>query len=167
MALWEPLPSLISGRASLGSGALERAADDLDSAMRLARRAGAAGTLAIAEEARRQTALLRGRSLKGRVVAEPAGEAAAIAAENDGIGAWLAGDQTGAIAAFELAVERWEGLGLTVWLARALRMRAAALRACGDRARAAAADGRADAVVSELAMPVRERATIDRPLDVG
>ncbi|MEP6759666.1 MAG: adenylate/guanylate cyclase domain-containing protein [Actinomycetota bacterium] len=167
MALWEPLPALITGRASLGGGALERAGADLETAVRLARRAGASGTLELAEAAQRQAALLRGRSVGDGGAADPTGEAAAIAAENEGIAAWVAGDHAGAIAAFEFAVDRWEALGLTVWLARALRMRAAALRASGDRARAAAADGRADAVVSDISMPMRERATIERPLDVG
>ena len=61
-------------------------------------------------------------------------------------------------------MERWSGAGATVWLARAQRARATVLRATGDRARAAAADGRADAVTTTIGMPARERETIRHPL---
>jgi hypothetical protein len=166
MQLWAPLPSLIAGRALLGRGDVTEATPLLREAATSARRAGAAGTLALAAAVHDQSVLLSGRTPRrgDEANADTTSEIAAILAENAGITAWRDRDETAAIAAFDLAVDRWSDAGATVWLARAQRARATVLRATGDRARAAAADGRADAVTALIGMPPRERETIRHPL---
>ena len=74
------------------------------------------------------------------------------------------GDRASAVQAFDGAIERWSALGSTAWLARALAMRADALQATGDRARAAASRGRSRAVIDQIGMPARERASLEHPL---
>jgi hypothetical protein len=163
MALWEPLPPLIKGRALLGLGDCAAAAVSLDDAHRRARRVGADGTVALSSALRAQAKLLAGTSRTS--VPAPAsadGEAGAVADETDAIAAVHRGDHAAAIASFDRAVERWQALGTTSWLARALAMRARALGATGDRARAAASLDRARAVAAQLSMPTRERAAIER-----
>jgi class 3 adenylate cyclase/tetratricopeptide (TPR) repeat protein len=165
MALWEPLPALIAGRAQLASGALPAATVSLQEAATAARHTGAAGTMVLARAVLEQARLLAGRAPRHGDPVGDTEEVAAIAAENIAIAAWRAGDGEAALAALDRAVERWASMGSTAWLARAHRMRADIMRARGDRARAAAAEARADAAVASIAMPVRERPTIARPLD--
>ena len=169
MALWTPLPALVVGRARLGARDPVSAAGFLDEAWRSARQVRAPGTLAIAGATRDQAALLSGNR-----VAHPADvdlddepEVAAILAENAGIAAWSAGDTRGALLAFDRAIERWQTLGTTAWLARVFGMRAQVLSASGDRARAAAAGARARAVIDQIGMPARSRASIVQPLDAS
>ena len=171
MGLWSPLPALIRGRASLGAARPSQALDALDDAIAAAKAANADGTLALAKAYRVQAALLAGRPA-GRVpshttqIAET--EVAAVAAETAGVAALLRGDQRLATDALDVAVERWQAFGSMSWLARALSLRAAALRVTGDRARAAASMGRARAAMDAAGVPARSRAAIERPLgDLG
>jgi class 3 adenylate cyclase/tetratricopeptide (TPR) repeat protein len=164
MALWDPLPRLIVGRALLASGAVDDARADLHDATVVARRVGAAGTLAVAKAALDQARLLSGRRPRHADLGPDTAEVAAILAENETIAAWQTGELERALAASDRAIERWGSMGATVWHARAHRMRGEVLRATGDRARAAAADARSDAIADALGMPVRERMTIARPL---
>jgi class 3 adenylate cyclase/tetratricopeptide (TPR) repeat protein len=162
MALWEPVPALIHGRALLGLGRHAEAAGLLDGAYRSARRVGAEGTLALAAAVRAQAKLRVGST---REVPPTDGldvEASAIWAENEGIAALRRGDTAGALAAFDRAVEGWQSIGTTAWLARALALRGRAQQECGDRARAAASVGRARAVMDQLRIPRKERDAIDR-----
>ena len=167
LGLWAPLPALIRGRGLLGGGRVADAAVAFDEAAGAATDAEAAGTLALAKTYRTQAALLAGIPA-GRVpshttvIAEA--EVAAAAAETAGIAALLRGDPRKAVEAMDAAVERWERFGATSWLARALSMRAAALRATGDRARAAASMGRARATMDDVGMPARCRAPVEHPL---
>ena len=162
-ALWEPLPALIAGRAALGLGDPVSAEEALQEAYRIARRVGADGTAALAAAAWTQARVLAGRSAPSTAAGVASGEADAIGAETAGIAALLRGDAHAATVAFDLAVDRWRALGVTAWLARAHAMRAHALRGTGDRARAAASLGRARAVATQLSMPARVRAAIERP----
>ena len=91
-------------------------------------------------------------------------ELAAVLAETTGVAALRRGEIGDALDAFDTAVERWRAFGSTSWLARASALRAEALRASGDRARAAASSGRARATADRIGMPKAERATIERPL---
>ena len=162
-ALWEPLPALIAGRAALGLGDPVSAEEALQEAYRIARRVGADGTAALAAAAWAQARVLAGRSAPSTAAGVASGEADAIGAETAGIAALLRGDAHAATVAFDLAVDRWRALGVTAWLARAHAMRAHALRGTGDRALAAASLGRARAVATQLSMPARVRAAIERP----
>jgi tetratricopeptide (TPR) repeat protein len=163
MGHWDPLPSLIRGRALLGAGAHEEAAVSLEDALGRARRVDANGASALAA-----TTLAQARAFLGERLDRPEGEAdaevAAVRDETAGIVAMGRGDRAGAIQAFDEAIERWTALGSTVWLARALAMRADALQATGDRARAAASRGRSRAVLEQIGMPARDRASLEHPL---
>ena len=167
MSLWNPVPSLIRGRALLGAGRAAEAVPMLDEAIAAARQAGAEGALDLARVYRVQAGLIAGR----RVGAVPAGaaasgeaELAAVLAETAGVAALRQGEFGAALEAFDEALERWGAFGSTAWLARASALRAEALRASGDRARAAASSGRARATAERIGMPKAERATIERPL---
>jgi len=163
MALWDPLPSLIAGRALLGAGSPADALDDLDQACARARAVGAEGTLALALAARAQAQALVGVPVDADARAAE-GETGAVCDETAAIVALRRGDRTRAIEALDRAIERWQAFGSTAWLARALAMRADVLRTTGDRARAAASGGRARAVADQIHMPARDRASIERPL---
>jgi hypothetical protein len=163
-ALWDPLPALIRGRAQLAGGDLIAATASLQKASATARSVGAAGTRALASAMLDQARLLVGRTSRHAEPAADTAEVVAILAENDGIAAWRTGDGETALSALDRAVDSWAAMGATAWLARVHRMRAEVLRATGDRARGAAADARADAVIAAVAMPARERATIARPI---
>ena len=163
MGLWESLPSLIRGRALLGAGAHAEAAASLEDALRRARRVGANGRSALAAAILAQARAFAGGSLdRSEDAVDP--EVAAVREETAGIVAMVRGDRAGGIQAFDEAIERWSALGSTAWLARALAMRADALQAAGDRARAAAARGRSRAVIEQIGMPARDRASLEHPL---
>lgn len=167
MGLWRPLPELIAGRAALGAGRHDEALVHLDAAIGAARAAPADGWLGLARPLRAQAAVLAGRR-PGRLPAEPdpaETEVAAIHGETAGVIALAGGDPGAAVTALDLAVERWEPLGLSSWLARSLALRAEALRACGDRARAAASVARARSVADRIGMPSTERSSIESPLE--
>jgi class 3 adenylate cyclase/tetratricopeptide (TPR) repeat protein len=165
VALWEPLPSLLGGRALLGSGAADQAYEPLDRACRVASRVGAAGTLELARGLRTQAALLAGRRAAPTEARDDAdAEVIAIVLENRGLTLLRSDDIDESVRSFDLAIERWVALGLTSWLARALAMRADVLSARGDRARAAASRTRSRAVADQIRMPASERASIAYPL---
>ena len=124
---------------------------------------GADGTTSLARAARAQARVLAGRPAPSPVAGVPSGEADAIDAETAGIAALRSGDAHAATVAFDLAVDRWQALGITAWLARALAMRTHALRNAGDRAGATASLGRARAVAAQLSIPAHVRAAIERP----
>jgi hypothetical protein len=167
MGLWDPLPSLIRGRALLGAGAHEEAAAPLEDALGRARRVGASGTSALAAATLAQAQAFAGGSSDPSEDAADA-EVAAVRDETVGIVAMTRGDWAGAVQALDGAIERWSALGSTAWLARALAMRADALQATGDRARAAASRGRSRAVIDQIGMPARERVSLEHPLaDLG
>jgi class 3 adenylate cyclase/tetratricopeptide (TPR) repeat protein len=166
--LWRPLPKLFLGRALLGQARARDAIAPLEDAARSSRDAGADGTLALAEACLTQARLLAGvRAVRSSAAVVPTQEpeVAAVVAETTGVAALLGGHPREAAVALESAVERWQGLGSTVWLARALALRAEALRAAGDRVRAAASIGRVGAVLDEVGTPSRFRASLQRPLD--
>ena len=91
-------------------------------------------------------------------------EVEAIVAENDGLLALFEGRTEVATAAFALAVERWQQLGLTVWLGRALSLQAEALRRSGGHRRAARLDSRATNVMDRIKTPARHRPGILSPI---
>ena len=167
MSLWSPLPPLIRGRALLGAGRAGEAAVALDEAIRAARSADAGGALDLARVYRVQAGLIAGvraGTVPPGVGARGEAELAAVLAETTGVAALRRGEIGGALDAFDDAVERWRAFGADSWLARASALRAEALRASGDRARAAASSGRARATADRIGMPKAERATIERPL---
>ena len=138
-----------------------------DEAIEAADEADAGGVVALTKVYRTQAALLAGLRA-GRIpshrTAIAEAEVAAVAAETAGVAALLRDDVHTATEALEVAVERWQRFGSTSWLARALSLRASALRRSGDRARAAAAMGRARATMDEVGMPAKARVSIERPL---
>jgi len=166
MALWSPLPALIRGRGLLGAGDPPGAVRALDAAIIVATEVDAAGTMALARAARAQSALLAGvpvgRPAKPGVATEP--EVAAITAETAGIAALQRGDHAAALEMLDLAVNRWQQLGSTSWLARAFALRADAFRSAGDRAQSASSIGRANAMMDVLGIPTRGRTSILHPL---
>ena len=163
MGLWDPLPSLIRGRALLGAGAHEEAIASLEDAVGRARRVGANGTAALAAATLAQARAFAGGSLDRSKDGTDA-EVAAVRDETTGVLAMARGDRAGGIQAFDQAIERWNALGSPSWLARCLAMRADALQSAGDRARAAAARGRSRAVIEQIGMPARDRASLEHPL---
>jgi class 3 adenylate cyclase/tetratricopeptide (TPR) repeat protein len=167
MGLWTPVPDLIRGRGLLGAGQPVRAVAAFDEAIAAAKGADAGGALALAKAYRRQAALLAGvpaGRIASHTVTIAEAEVAAVAAETAGIAALLRDDPRTAAEALDAAVERWQRFGSTSWLARALSLRATALRATGDRARAAASMARARATMDEVGMPTRGREALERPL---
>jgi tetratricopeptide (TPR) repeat protein len=168
MGLWAPLPALIEGRAHLGAGRMREAVVAFDDAIRAARSAGAEGSLELARWYRAQAATIGGLGA-GRTPPPPSAdgaeaEIAAVAAETAGAAALVRGDPRDAVTALDLAIERWQAFGSTSWLARASALRAEALRASGDRARAAASLGRARTIADAVGMPKAERPSIEHPL---
>jgi hypothetical protein len=92
-------------------------------------------------------------------------EVEAILAENAGLADLSAGRVEEATAAFALAVERWRRLGLTVWLGRALSLRAAAAERAGDRAAAEPPLAQAGDVLDRIRTPARSRPGVLAPLE--
>ncbi len=167
MGLWTPLPALIRGRGLLGAARPAAAVAAFDEAIAAAEDADAGGTLALAKAYRTQAALLAGvraGRIPSHTAATAEAEVAAVAAETAGVAALVRDDPGNAAEALDVAVERWQRFGSTSWLARALSLRATALRSMGDRARAAASMGRARATMDEVGMPARGRATVELPL---
>ena len=151
----------------LGAGRAGDAVQALDDAVAAARASSADGTLDLARVYRVQAGLLAGRragAVPTRVSATGEAELAAVVAETAGVAALRRGDPAAALESFDEAVERWSAFGASSWFARASALRAEALRACGDRARAAASSGRARAIAERIGMPKAERASIERPV---
>jgi class 3 adenylate cyclase/tetratricopeptide (TPR) repeat protein len=129
--LLQPQVPLIQGRAALGSGRIGVATELLDEAYRDARAQDCGGTKELARAALAQSRVLAGRSRRAaRPPLDP--EASALSIENDGLEALLAGRHDAAIGRLREAVDAWEALGLTVWLARARGFLATALQRSGD-----------------------------------
>jgi class 3 adenylate cyclase len=169
MRLWTPLPALIRGRGLLGAAQPAEAVAAFNEAILAAKEAGAGGVLELSKAYAVQAALLAG-SRAGRIPSHATvtveAEVAAVVAETAGVAALLHNDPRAAVVALDAAVERWERFGSTSWLARALSLRATALRATGDRAPAAASMGRARATMDAVGMPTRNRECIERPLEM-
>jgi class 3 adenylate cyclase/tetratricopeptide (TPR) repeat protein len=163
--LIEPMGVVLFGRAALGAGRVDEAIEALGKAIALARGAGATGTLSVARAARDQALLLSGRTPPSHRRPRSGVVAEAIEAENHGLASLLDGGNEEAAASFQEAVERWRGLGWTAWLARALAMRAEALRRDRDRSRAASARARARKVLDRLETPGTDRVAILAPLE--
>ena len=157
MTLVQPIGPLLVGRAALGAGDLEQARTALTEAVALARRSGARGTLAVARAARDQALLLSARKPRPRRLQGSGLLAQAIDEENEGLAHLLAQSLDEAAASMARAVDLWQPLGSTVWLARALVMLGETLRRSGDRSGSTAARSRARRVLVKLDTPVRER----------
>ena len=166
---------LLRGRALLGAGRVGAAERELRRALRLAQKVGAIGPALVAEASLRQAIAARqdgqGEPLRPlpstppvELLAATTGrglllgrEPSAIDLETEGLRAMGAGDPLAAAAKFGGAVRVWQVLGLTVWQARAERMRADALEAAGRHSAAGASARRAQAILRRL----------DSPLDRG
>ena len=176
MRLWSAVPDLMAGRALLGAGRPDEALPLLRRAAEEGSRSDAAGAAALAAACAGQAAVLCGALDGHRRPAAPAAradddghvdpEVAAVTAETEGIAAMRRDDARAAVPALDDAVRHWESVGLTVWLARALSLRADALRATGDRTPAAASLNRARTVLDALRTPARERDRVEHPLGV-
>ena len=162
--LWEGLGPLLRGRALLGQGRITRAERELTLAARSANLAGATGTHALASLLIDECQAILGRARTGRSRPYGGTEREAIGYEVRGIVATRAGRLDRASDAFGAAVERWELLGTTAWLARALAMQAHVARARGDRRAGATLDRRAARVLDTLRTPAREREALLHPL---
>ena len=174
MRLWSAVPDLMAGRALLGAGRPDEALPLLRRAAEQGSRSDATGAAALAAACAGQAAVLCG-ALDGHhgpaapvddAVTHVDPEVAAVTAETEGIAALRRDDARAAVAALDDAVRHWESVGLTVWLARALSLRADALRATGDRTPAAASLNRARAVLDAVRTPARERDRVEHPLGV-
>ena len=165
-ALYGSMRPLLVGRALLGAGRLDEAIAELERALAAARDAGAAGTVALAAAALDQALILASRppatpppqALPNEVEVE------AIRAESTGLAALSSGRTAQATAAFSVAVQQWQQLGLTVWLARALSLHAAAARQAGEVANADQLLTRAGEVLDRVKTPVRSRPGVLAPL---
>lgn len=164
--LWEGLGPLLRGRALLGRGRSTEAERELSLAARSAGAAGATGTHELATLLIDECQAIAGRARTGRPRPSGGSEREAIGHEVRGIVAIRAGRVDRASDAFGVAVERWELLGTTAWLARALALQAHAARVRGDRRAAAALDRRAARVLDTLRTPARERDALLHPLGV-
>jgi hypothetical protein len=162
------LPDLIGGRALLGGGRPVDALPLLTRAVASAKSAHADGTFALAQACAAQAAVLVGGGdarVQPHTTVVPDPEVAAIVAETAGMAALLRADARTAVVALDAAVQRWEPLGQTSWLARALSLRASALHATGDRTPAAASMSRARAVMDAVRIPARNREPVEHPLE--
>ncbi len=163
-SLFEPLGPLLEGRAAIAAGQIHAAIPDLETAVRLGRATGADGTLAVAEASLRQARLLTGgpERPQGRR-AHADGEVLAIRDENEGLRALGRTDPVAAAGAFAAAVRNWEGLGVTVWLARSLALLATAQRQGREPGRARSSLAQARRVLDRLGTPEANRGPILAP----
>jgi tetratricopeptide (TPR) repeat protein len=157
MHLYEVWGPLLRGRALMGAGRLDRARAELEEAAAIARAADAPGPLALADAAATQVRLLGGAGRgKGRTSPTPGKlrwpDLEAIRAENRGLRVQDR-DPAAAAEAFADAVELWEGLGFTAWLARSLMFRASALGRIRRHAAARRATERAGVVLDRIGAP--------------
>jgi class 3 adenylate cyclase/tetratricopeptide (TPR) repeat protein len=163
--LYEAMEPLLVGRALLGAGRFQEAADKLQRAAESAQTAGAMGTFALAAAALDQALILTGRPASGLLPEGERGiEAEAIVAESDGLVALFEGRTEAATAAFALAVQRWQQLGLTVWLARARSLQAKAVRLAGDLRRAGRLRSQAGNVLERIKTPASHRHGVLAPI---
>jgi class 3 adenylate cyclase/tetratricopeptide (TPR) repeat protein len=164
-ALYEAMEPLLVGRALLGAGRADEAASQLERAAELAQAAGATGTFALAAAGLNQALIMTGRPPLGLL---PEGareiEVEAIVAESDGLVALMEGRTEAATAAFALAVQRWQQLGLTVWLGRALSLQAEAVRRADDLRRAGRLGLQAGDVLDRIKTPARHRPGVLSPI---
>jgi hypothetical protein len=76
----------------------------------------------------------------------------------------MEGRTEAATAAFALAVQRWQQLGLTVWLGRALSLQAEAVRRADDLRRAGRLGFQAGDVLDRIKTPARHRPGVLSPI---
>jgi tetratricopeptide (TPR) repeat protein len=164
-ALYGSMEPLLVGRALLGAGRFDEATSELERAAESAQAAGATGTFALAAAALDQALIMTGRPVAG-LLPEDAREieVEAIVAESDGLVALLEGRTPAATAAFALAVQRWQQLGLTVWLGRALSLQAEAVRRADDLRRAGRLRSQAGNVLDRIKTPIRHRPGVLSPI---
>lgn len=151
-----PLPPLIRGRALLAAGQQRRAARELRAAVDLSGSVDAAGTGALARSLLEQAGLLLGRD-PSTPAPSPEPEVEAVAAENRGLRASRDGSFVDAAVRFGSAGSIWAAGGLSVWLARAHLLRAAAHRAAREGAAALEAEAEAEAVLDRVRCPAGTR----------
>ena len=162
--LWEALGPLLRGRSLLGRGRSIEAERHLNLAASSAAATGATGTYALATLLVDECQAIAGRARAGRARPSGGSEREAIAYEVRGLVAIRGRRMDRASDAFAAAVDRWDLLGTTAWLARALALQAHATRARGDHRAAGALDRRAARVLDTLRTPARERGALLRPL---
>ncbi|HWO71551.1 MAG TPA: adenylate/guanylate cyclase domain-containing protein [Actinomycetota bacterium] len=162
--LWQPLAPLALGRAQLASGDPREAEVTLRRAVLVAARVGAEGHAALARALLGEARVLGGRSPGARPEAEQTdAEADAVGLETEGL-RLLPRDPPAAAEVLQRAAERWRSLGLTVWLPRALALRAGALERAGGVRAAAAARREAAWALDVLGTPAAARARLLEPL---
>jgi hypothetical protein len=164
---------LLVGRALLGAGRPDEAAAELERALASSTAAGATGTAALAAAALDQARFLAGPPRSDPATAAPPDpptgapdevEVEAIRSETAGLAALARGEAEASAAAFARAVGRWRQRGLTVWLARALSLQAAATRRAGDPPAADRLLAHAGEVLDRLRTPAHARPTVLAPL---
>ena len=165
--LYGSMRPLLIGRALLGAGRLDEAITELEHARTSAEDAGAVGVVAVSAAALEQARILAGRPPAGLPPPAPPNEVEveAIQTESNGLAALTQGHTEEATAAFSLAVERWQRLGFTVWLGRALSLHATAARQAGDHPAAEQLLARAGDVLDRIKTPARSRPGVLAPLD--
>lgn len=166
--LWQPLTSMLVGRASLGAGRHRDATRQLHAAVRQASGLRATGTLDLSSALLVQALLLQGRDAPEEELSQISDlDVEATVRENQGIRAIAVADLAGAREAFERAEEARATTGLSVWLARSLALGAESARRLGDRRTLGRLERRADAVLASIGTPARYRGRILHPLADG
>lgn len=165
--LWQPLASLLRGRAALGAGRFDEAERELAGAAAEARRCGADGTEHLATLLATQGRLLAGartraasREGRGEPPADP--ETDAVTKENRALRALAEGHPDRAHDHLQAAAASWASLGATVWSARALRMSAETAHRAGKGRMRAGLVKRSDSILDVLGTPAPARLAIRR-----
>jgi len=161
--LLEPQGALMRGRAHLGASRLGDAHTELERCAVLAQAANAPGPLSVARAAMTQVRLLLGERAGAAVVEEDDPVSLAIWLENQAFVAWGSGDTARASEAFAGAAERWAGLGLTIWLARAGLLEAEVLRRTRRLVAARRKRAQAELVLQALHAPANSLAELPAP----
>jgi class 3 adenylate cyclase len=148
------LPRLMVARCAVADGG-PRAERLVAEAMDAARRHDAPRYGALAAAYLEQQQLLSGAAQSATLAPMPTdlAETHATAAENDGLRLLRAGSFADAADMFGAAAERWETLGATVWLARAVAWQAESLRRAGLDETAAEVTEPLGALLTDLGAP--------------
>ena len=165
--LWQPLASLLRGRAALGAGRFDEAERELAGAIAEARRCGASGTEHLATLLATQSRLLSGvgpgaAPREGRAEQAEDPETDAVAKENRALRALADGHLDLAHDHLQAAAASWGSLGATVWSARALRMSAETSHRAGKARMRSGLVKRSDSILDVLRTPAPARLSIRR-----
>ena len=163
--LWQPLTSMLVGRASLGAGRPREATRQLHAAVRQASALRATGTLDLSSALLVQALLLDGREAPQEELSQIADlDVEATARENEGLRALRAGDPSRASESFARAEAARSTTGSSAWLARTLAFGAESARRSRDRRALGRLERHAESVLDAIGAPARSRGSLLRPV---